>query len=806
MSQALRSQAPADPREGRVRPAKIFNIHSLRGRTIAFTAVFIITTFLFSLVIYLQNKSTAKALSNVEELRIPFTLFVADIINGVNNAASAHRAYLLTGRKSYKQERLRIWKEEITPVLDTMLAMKDNVMNDSLKAKMETAAGLAQDYFQVQNFIDDYFENFNRISDVSRIPNNISRGELLQRISDRNQLNQEIYDKLKNEAAVARKNLTTVLKPLQHNQKQLLRSEIQHIMSRVEMSRITILLITMSVVLFAVSFSIVTIHRVQKSINTPKRLLQKLAMGELPNEAEKTQDELAEVIEAGNQLTMNIKNASLFAQNVGEGNFDSSFTPISEQDVLGNSLVQMRDRLQQVAEEERKRSWLTQGLAKFAEIIRSNNQDFKSLGHAVLEALINYLGANQGGLFIARDQSQQGVTTLDMVACYAYDRKKYLTREIKVHEEYAETLLGQVFLEKEKIYLTDLPADYIRITSGLGDAPPSNLMLIPLVVNDRSEGVLEIASFHRFDEMEIDFLEKICESISASVNSVKISERTQRLLQELQEQTEAMRAQEEEMRQNMEELTSTQEQMSQKQNELELLKAGLEAEVQTRTAELKESLVRFDLIHKSSSEGLWDMIVPENGFIDSHTEVSWSENFIKSLGFESEDELFSSRLSSWLTRLHPEDKQKAFDAFLAHLKDRTGETPFYDEHRLRTKTGEYRWFIGSCKTMRDEEGRAIRVAGYINDITPQKELALALGELKESKLIMEHKQNELTTLNEKMYNNEMVLRKAFEKMRLKETDSRKITTQLRNIEAQFRNLTQNIPAVIFQFEALISEN
>jgi GAF domain-containing protein/HAMP domain-containing protein len=304
-----------------------------------------------------------------------------------------------------------------------------------------------------------------------------------------------------------------------------------------------------------------------KTITTPinyiRDIIQKLSKGELPQNDKKTfsKDEIGEMAEAVDKLVAGLRSTSLFAENIGNGNYQASYSPLSEHDVLGNALINMRNNLARVAEDDKRRNWATEGLAKFSEVLRRNNNNINQLGDELISNLVKYLNANQGGFFIVNDTETE--TFLELKSCYAWDKKKYLEQHI--YE--GEGLTGQVWQEKETIYLTEVPQNYISITSGLGEANPNSILIVPLKVNDEIFGVIEMASFNEFAPYEIEFIEKIAESIASTVSAVKINERTQKLLEDSTMLTEQMRAQEEEMRQNMEELQATQEEMQRAQKD-----------------------------------------------------------------------------------------------------------------------------------------------------------------------------------------------------------------------------------------------
>lgn len=133
--------------------------------------------------------------------------------------------------------------------------------------------------------------------------------------------------------------------------------------------------------------------------------------------------------------------------------------------------------------------------------------------------------------------------------------------------------------------------------------------------------------------------------------------------------------------------------------------------------QLKTALLRFELAGKS--EGLWDMEYPADGELLPDTPFWWSEHFRKLLGFRDETD-FPNILDSWGSRLHRDDKDRTFAAFAAHLKDKSGQTPYDIEYRLQLKSGEYRWFLARGYTLRDGRGNPMRVAGSLRDINTEK--------------------------------------------------------------------------------------
>ncbi len=276
-------------------------------------------------------------------------------------------------------------------------------------------------------------------------------------------------------------------------------------------------------------------------------------------------NEVGQVAAQVNEVIEELKDASEFIERIGDGDLRLDYKELDGNYTVGknklaDSLVSMQTKLRTINENDEKRKWANEGLNTFADILRSS-QDIQKLGDKIISGLVHYMKSNQGGIYLLNDDNPAD-KHLELVSLFAFDHKKFESRKTKL----GEGLLGQAFLEKETTYLTKIPDDYIRITSGLGEAKPSNLLLVPLKIDQEVYGIIELASLNAYLPHEISFVEKLGESIASTLASVKSSERNNKLLQESKLTTEAMRSQEEEMRQNMEELQATQEEMARKES------------------------------------------------------------------------------------------------------------------------------------------------------------------------------------------------------------------------------------------------
>lgn len=280
-------------------------------------------------------------------------------------------------------------------------------------------------------------------------------------------------------------------------------------------------------------------------------------------------DEIGIMAESLNRLIDGLESYKTFAQSIGKHDFSATFEPLSPGDELGNSLLEMRDNLKAITEKEQKEKWLTEGLTQFAEILRKNNDDIEALCLDIIKNLVKKLNANQGGIFLLKHLSdeKQEANYLEMVACYAYDRPRMMKKTIKV----GEGLVGQAFKEADILNIREVPQDYVHITSGLGEANPNHILIVPLRTNEIVLGVVELASFEIFDDLSVEFMEKVSESIATTIFTVQSNLTVRKLYRESEKLTQELRKKEEEMRQNVEELQAAQEEMVKNEKEIRRL-------------------------------------------------------------------------------------------------------------------------------------------------------------------------------------------------------------------------------------------
>jgi PAS domain S-box-containing protein len=332
-----------------------------------------------------------------------------------------------------------------------------------------------------------------------------------------------------------------------------------------------ILISVFLITLFVVASALITTRSIVYPILKLKHFLLTMAQGILPKEKLKTNnDEIGDMGDAMNLYIDNIRKTSEFAMEIGKGNYSSNFESLGPEDMLGNALLEMRANLKnakelfsEMTQSDEIRNWITKGLADFGDILRQNADNMDNLAKNVMKQLIDYIGANQGAIYILNEMDEKN-KYFEMISAIAYQREKYHKKNF----ELKEGLVGRCAFEKQPVYLTEIPENYIQLTSGLGSAEPNYLLLVPLIIDDQVMGVIEVASFKPIEKHQIEFISSLGQNVASTISNVRINEQTRYLLDESKMRGDELSAQEEELRQNMEELQATQEEAARREMEM----------------------------------------------------------------------------------------------------------------------------------------------------------------------------------------------------------------------------------------------
>jgi len=311
-------------------------------------------------------------------------------------------------------------------------------------------------------------------------------------------------------------------------------------------------------------------RRLSKSIRHLMMYLEKLSRGEIPGKLKAvSKDETVRIAELMNTYSDSLTKKIAYLDELSRGNFNTGFKTEPE-DKLGKALLALEKKLHKSAvdekiraTEEKKRSWNSEGLALFGEILRSEREDVSALSFNIIQNLVSHLQIEMGSIFLA-GSDDNGDKFLEIIASYAYDRKKYITKRLA----WGEGLPGTCALEKEKIFLTEIPADYFEISSGLGNVKPSSILLVPLKLEDEIFGIIELASVRIMENYEVQFVEALAQSIASTLAAVKNSEKTALLLKQSRQQAEELMRQDQRMKENMKELEMAQNESSRKASEI----------------------------------------------------------------------------------------------------------------------------------------------------------------------------------------------------------------------------------------------
>ena len=251
-----------------------------------------------------------------------------------------------------------------------------------------------------------------------------------------------------------------------------------------------------------------------------------------------------------------LEEVSSVAEKIAAGDLDTSVPVNNRRDEIGmlaqifnKMIANLRSTTRQTAEQD----WLKTNLAKFSRILQGQ-RNLKAVSQLILTELAPLVSAHHGVFYFMTTQDEEHSLTL--LGTYAYRERKHLANRFQL----GEGLVGQCALEKQRILLTEVPNDYIKINSGLGEATPINIIVLPAVYEERVLAVIELASFQRFSDIHLTFLDQLSESIGIVLDNIVAYQRTEELLDSSRSLTEELRSQQEELvqtNQRLEEQTQT---------------------------------------------------------------------------------------------------------------------------------------------------------------------------------------------------------------------------------------------------------
>jgi len=282
---------------------------------------------------------------------------------------------------------------------------------------------------------------------------------------------------------------------------------------------------------------------------------------------------------------------------VTQGDLTRSITVDATGEVgdLKDTINQMIANLRVTTTRNSEQDWLKSNLARISSMLQGQ-RDLEAVSRLLMSELTPLVGAQHAAFFLAdaaiagRPEARGGVATdagsepqgvLRLIASYGYTARKGVKNRFKV----GEGLVGQAALERHAILITEAPVDYIRVASGLGDAPPVNIMVLPVLFEDQVLGVIELASLRPFGAVNQSFLEQIVETVGVVVSTIIANTRTEELLEESQRLAHELQSQSEELQSQQDELRRSNLEL---ENQAQTLRASEEL-LQVQQEELQQS-------------------------------------------------------------------------------------------------------------------------------------------------------------------------------------------------------------------------
>ncbi|HEV3080402.1 MAG TPA: response regulator, partial [Gemmataceae bacterium] len=326
-------------------------------------------------------------------------------------------------------------------------------------------------------------------------------------------------------------------------------------------------------------------------------------------------------------LTAQVRAIAEVATAVTKGDLSQSVAVEAQGEVaaLKDNINEMIRNLKDTTQKNTEQDWLKTNLAKFTRMLQGQ-KDMMAVARLILSELAKVVAA-QHGAFYVMESANGDAPSLKLLSSYAYKERKHLANQFQL----GEGLVGQSALEKERLVITEVPDDYIKVSSGLGESTPRSIAVLPVLFEGEVKAVVELASLSRFNDIHLTFLDQLGESIGIVLNTIAATMRTEALLRQSQSLTEELQAQQEELKQSnarleqqaaslraseellktqQEELKQTNEELEEKARELTAQKAAVDTknrEIELAKLAVQERAEQLALTSKYKSEFLANM-------------------------------------------------------------------------------------------------------------------------------------------------------------------------------------------------------
>lgn len=756
-------------------------LSTIKSKIIAIFTVCSVLLLGLILLIYQRNQDTADLIKDrFLGLRFPLAYHSANILAGVNRAASTQRMYMLTLDKKHLQAREDIWREEIYTSLDTLRMLQPKMVVPSNVRRVDSLITVLPKFEASQI---ELTEAINRAIDPTT-------GEL------DSARKKEAFSILTGDAAKLYEAVRRNAKNLNDTQTQRAADEADTIRGTINTTNTVGIAVFVIFMLIFISMGYILIHDITSNVRSVTGLLREVAKGKIVEKAIPSNNELGEITVAANILVDKFERESNFAKAVGNGDFTVDL-PTTKDDVMANALITARNNLReltqenqnalhesQAQEEELKQQneemltiqedlkrksdeahlALQKAQAQEEELKQQNDamnaiqEDLKRKTEEIaranhdLEAKINARTQDlQSSLETAENQKNElqsvqeklrikqiemeeaqviegYLSKLDDLMRLNYDKSIQEFTDIILHNvskvtdsmravmfiledqtlravggyactpetlskrEYqlGENLMGQSAKTKEFICLENLPSSTARVSSALSFVENSNIMIVPLIYNEKVQGVIELTSLKPYGNQKMEFAKRSCKNIAAMLQNIFSNMQTQHLLVESQELSSRLQVQEEETRQMLEETRATQEETQRRQNEMTAF---------------------ISAIHSVAAYADFEL----SGRI---TEVN--NLFLRATEYQSE-ELVGKHHSMLLETSYSESAE--YQRFWTQLQN---GKPQSGEFKYLGKNGKEIWFLAHYTPVVNSEGKVAKIISIATDITQQKQRAAEL--------------------------------------------------------------------------------